>query len=322
MDVLLAMLSSGKPSLEDEALAWKAISLACEAELARRSSGNAHELAACEGGISGLRARFAVEKEKVLVACRAHAEARLRPASAAPLSLATRAVLLPSFQEPTAWKHAWADTALTSEHLQQLRTEGFCILGSAFQADLASDCLKECTNLDKALRTTVTTNRCNRGSRSTWLDLADSQSRNMLHQQLPALTELSLMLAGLPARVEALGGHGAGNLQVHPASMIAVYPEQAASYSLHKDSYAPSDNDPATGASRRLTVLAYLNDWRPGNGGELCIPEAKNNEPDPRRFHPVAPSAGCVVIFDSRAVWHAVAPSLSGDRWAMTLWIH
>ena len=76
---------------------------------------------------------------------------------------------------------------------------------------------------------------------------------------------------------------------------IAVYPEQAATYALHKatrdsdmwpihcwcklwirkavsslrscsnvqDSYAPQDNDPATGATRRLTILAYFNEpWR------------------------------------------------------------
>ena len=47
--------------------------------------------------------------------------------------------------------------------------------------------------------------------------------------------------------------------------------------------------------------------------------------------------AGSLVIFDSRKIWplgsplapffatwlrHAVAPSLRGDRWAMTLWLH
>lgn len=103
--------------------------------------------------------------------------------------------------------------------------------------------------------------------------------------------------------------------------MIAVYPEQAAAYALHKDSYAPSDNDPATGATRRLTVLAYLNDWHDGYGGELRI-HSGGERPDPRRYRNVEPKAGTVVLFDSRRIWHAVAPSLHGNRWAMTLWVH
>ena len=76
---------------------------------------------------------------------------------------------------------------------------------------------------------------------------------------------------------------------------------------MRKDSYAPSDNDPATGATRRLTVLAYLNvaqihltcearsvdpaaqsalsldqDWHDGYGGELRI-HSGGERPDPRQ---------------------------------------
>eukprot|EP00439_Symbiodinium_sp_Y106_P073055 s899_g13.t1 len=88
---------------------------------------------------------------------------------------------------------------------------------------------------------------------------------------------------------------------------------------MEKDSYAPSDNDPATGATRRLTVLAYLNDWHDGYGGDLRI-HSGGERPDPRRYRNVEPKAGTVVLFDSRRIWHAVAPSLHGNRWAMTLW--
>ena len=76
---------------------------------------------------------------------------------------------------------------------------------------------------------------------------------------------------------------------------------------MEKDSYAPSDNDPATGATRRLTVLAYLNvaeihltykarsvdppalsalslnqDWHDGYGGDLRI-HSGGERPDPRQ---------------------------------------
>lgn len=68
-----------------------------------------------------------------------------------------------------------------------------------------------------------------------------------------------------------------------------MYPEQAAQYELHKDSYAPQDQDPATGATRRYTILAYFNDWRPGDGGELRL---HGEQMDPRKFRAVEPKAG------------------------------
>eukprot|EP00913_Durusdinium_trenchii_P017977 g16894.t1 len=171
--------------------------------------------------------------------------------------------------------------------------------------------LRECRALDADCATTVTTNRCNRGSRSAWLDL---QELSQLRPKLPALTELSEMLAGLPVELQAVAGT---RLRMQPATMIAVYPEQAASYALHKDSYFPQDNDPATGATRRFTVLAYFNDWRPGKGGELRVhaPSDPNGaRPDPKRFQALEPKAGTVVIFDSRKVWHADPSTDLGPR--------
>lgn len=318
MQRLLEVLGGEGP--EEEDMAWKAVALACEAELQRRSAGVAHEASAAGTGPEALAARFAAEKEKVLIACRAHAQSRCgRPSSAAPLSLLTRATMSPSFQEPQLWQHAWAKDLLKEHDMSPLRQEGFCHLEGAFDPNLAARCLEECRALDADCATTVTTNRCNRGSRSAWLDLQDL---SQLRPKLPALTELSEMLAGLPVELQAVAGT---RLRMQPATMIAVYPEQAASYALHKDSYFPQDNDPATGATRRFTVLAYFNDWRPGKGGELRVhaPSDPNGaRPDPKRFQALEPKAGTVVIFDSRKVWHAVAPSLNGDRWAMTLWIH
>lgn len=304
---------------EEEAMAWQAVAMACEAELQERTAGAAYE-AEQGAGPRALAARFAAEKEKVLIACRAHAQSRCgRPSTAAPLSLLTRAIMIPSFQEPEHWRHSWALEALTEPALSQLREEGFCCITGAFDASLAADCLEECRSLDDSSATTVTSNRCNRGSRSAWLDLDGLEE---LQQKLPALAKLSTMLAGLPLELQNANVLSGVHLQVHPATMIAVYPEQAAAYALHKDSYAPADNDPATGATRHLTILAYFNDWRPGHGGELRIHESAGQRPDPRHFQALEPKAGTVVIFDSRKVWHAVAPSLRGDRWAMTLWVH
>ncbi|CAJ1406738.1 unnamed protein product [Effrenium voratum] len=188
--------------------------------------------------------------------------------------------------EPGQWQHAWAKQALTGDAVRQLQEKGFCHLPGAFDADLASACLEECRKLDDASATTVTTNRCNRGSRSAWLDLSSEDSA-ALHQ-LPKLTELSRMLAGLPWELQ---NSGFEDLRVHPATMLAVYPEQAASYALHKDSYAPADNDPATGATRRLTVLAYFNEAREGDGGQLRVHEAAKDKPDPRKFEALEPKA-------------------------------
>ncbi|CAE7388975.1 unnamed protein product [Symbiodinium natans] len=311
--------SAGRIGASEEAMAWKAVAIACEAELQRRSAGAARELDMEGTGARALAARFAAEKEKVLLACRAHAESRCRPASSAPLSVLSRATVLPSYQDAAAWQHEWASGVFGESDLASLLREGFVILPGAFDESLALNAKEECQKLD-ASATTVTTNRCNRGSRSAWLDFGEAEGLAELEARLPALSRLGRMLAGLPARVHGLGGFGEA-LKVHPAAMIAVYPEQAAQYALHKDSYAPSDNDPATGATRRLTILAYLNDWQEGHGGELRL-HAGDTRPDPRRFQSVEPKAGTVVVFDSRRVWHAVAPSLSGNRWAMTLWVH
>ncbi|CAE7523511.1 eag [Symbiodinium pilosum] len=274
LERLLSLLADGRaPGPNEEAMAWKAVAIACEAELQRRSAGAAHQLEMAGTGVRALASRFAIEKEKVLLACRAHAESRCRPATAAPLSLLSRATIVPSFQDAETWKHDWAHGIFTASDLAALRSEGFVVLPAAFDASLASTCREECEKLD-TVATTVTTNRCNRGSRSAWLDFGYAEGLAELEERLPALTRLGRMLAGLPAHVHGLGGFGEA-LQVHPAAMIAVYPEQAATYALHKDSYAPADNDPATGATRRLTILAYLNDWREGHGGELRLHSGK-----------------------------------------------
>jgi len=314
--------SVGPLTEENEALVWKAVTTACEVELQRTSAGAANQLSFTEVGPAGLAARFRAEKEKVLLACRAHAESRRGTASAAPLSLTTLSAVLPEFRPASEHRHPWADALLSQTHVDELQRSGYAVIPEAFDLELAARCLKECEELDAAARTTVTTNRCNRGSRSTWLEFGAETERSLLQSAAPALGELSQMLAGLPDRANGLGLLEGPPLAVHAATMLAVYPERAAEYAVHKDSYAPAETDPATGASRRLTVLAYFNEWKDGAGGELKIYEADKGKPDLRRFQAVSPMAGTVVVFDSRRVWHSVAPSLRGPRWALTLWVH
>lgn len=316
---------SGPLSEENERLVWKAVAIACESELQRRwpdsKDGVVGPAASLE--IGGMAARFRAEKLDVLRSCHAHAVSRGRRASNAPLSLASGSVITPVFQDAALWRNDWAGALFQQSHAAQLRDKGYCVLQGAFDARLAASCLEECASLDAASRTTVTTNKCNSGSRSVWLEFGSAERSAELQQRgCSSLRELSHMLAGLPAYVNDLGAFDSPRLQVHAATMVAVYPERAAEYAVHKDSYAPKDNDPATGGTRRLTVLAYFNDWQEGHGGELRLYEPVGDKPDKRRFTAIKPSVGTLVLFDSRRVWHAVAPSLHGPRWAMTLWVH
>eukprot|EP00435_Cladocopium_sp_Y103_P071588 s3_g37.t3 len=85
---------------------------------------------------------------------------------------------------------------------------------------------EECRSLDASSATTVTSNRCNRGSRSAWLDLEGLEE---LQQKLPALAKLSTMLAGLPLELQNTNvlsgvhlqdwrpGHG-GELRIHESA--------------------------------------------------------------------------------------------------------
>lgn len=309
-------------SQTNEQLVWRAVALACEGELHRLAETVALGNGKAPESIISMAEHFRTEKVKVLEQCRAHAQARVsHPASAAPLSFSSRSVVTPTFEEASSWQHPWADAVLRGQHSAELRKNGFCVLTDAFDIRLAQRCLAECDVLDAA--TTVTTNPCNCGSRSIWLEFNTPANRDAVRRDFPALFELASMLTGLPHQANELQAlEESDPLRVHPAIMVAAYPEHGAQYVLHKDSYAPRDNDPSTGATRRLTVLAYLNDWRPGDGGELRLHDAVEDQAVQRRFRAVAPRAGSVVVFDSPRVWHAVAPSLRGSRWAVTLWVH
>lgn len=66
-----------------------------------------------------------------------------------------------------------------------------------------------------------------------------------------------------------------------------------------------------------MTAILYLNPgWEKAHGGWLRVElEGGKGATD------VAPSAGRMVLFDSRRVVHEVLPSFKG-RWALTAWIN
>ena len=146
----------------------------------------------------------------------------------------------------------------------------------------------------------------------------------------------------LDGAADALAGFGPG-LAAPPLLQLALYSPGAA-YPRHLD------NDPGAGAAeytqgppglrvcdREVTGILYLGGgpnagapWEPErDGGLLRIweEEGGGEEGDGAVGPPagppameVAPSPGRLVLFDSRRVWHEVAPSRR-ERWALSAWM-
>ncbi|MEI6834239.1 MAG: 2OG-Fe(II) oxygenase [bacterium] len=73
-------------------------------------------------------------------------------------------------------------------------------------------------------------------------------------------------------------------------------------YKRHLDTFRDDD-------SRSMTFIMYLNEsWRDGDGGELRL------ELDANRDTLIQPTAGTVVLFDSRQFFHEVMPARSERR--------
>lgn len=86
--------------------------------------------------------------------------------------------------------------------------------------------------------------------------------------------------------------------------MYAIY-EKGSFYKKHKDRFEHHQH-------RFFTVVLYLTDWQPGDGGELLL--YKKNE-----TITVIPSAGTFVIFTSETE-HEVLPT-NARRYSVTGWI-
>ncbi|CAK9006227.1 unnamed protein product [Durusdinium trenchii] len=207
-------------------------------------------------------------------------------------------------------------------------SHGVAILNDTVSVKVTRQAREELAALETAGAVTPSQDPCNVGARSVWLHFETAEERE---KSPPALRELCEHLLGLPHALLAAAESNsvvASRLRVHPHIMAATY-RRGAEYHCHKDSYSGTDN------SRMVTILLYLNDWQPGDGGELRLFGTKQvdadvgtgpglrdaaSAPDLERFVDVAPLSGRVVMFRSREIWHAVREPRE-QRWAMTLWV-
>ena len=145
-----------------------------------------------------------------------------------------------------------------------------------------------------------------------------------------AVAAVALAAAGaLAALPEVLGG----GLAAPPLLQLARYGPDGAAYPRHADNDerlagSPEYTQGPPGlrvCDREVTALLYLNAeggaWEPGrDGGTLRLwapgsDAAGGGAPDLE----LAPEAGRLVLFDSRAVEHEVAPAFR-ERWALSAW--
>lgn len=196
---------------------------------------------------------------------------------------------------------------------------GVTVADGVVDEELLRRMRRELAALEVAGELQASKDPCNVGARSVWLHFETEEERS---QVPPALLEVCLRLAGLPAalhaRAAARGIAAAPSLCVHPHVMAATY-KKGAEYHVHKDSYNGTDNQ------RMLSVLLYLNhEWQPGDGGELRVFATKGapgvGPAEDNNFVDIAPLSGRLVMFRSREVWHAVREPRE-QRWALTLWV-
>jgi SM-20-related protein len=86
---------------------------------------------------------------------------------------------------------------------------------------------------------------------------------------------------------------------------LALYPGFGESYVAHRDAFAG-------GGRRRATAVYYLNDWQPGDGGELRVET-------PAGALEIEPMLDRMVVYLAEVVRHEVLP-VHAPRWAVTAW--
>jgi len=218
----------------------------------------------------------------------------------------------------------------SSGNLEHFEMKGVAIVDNTVEMDVIRKARDELKELEEMGQVTASKDPCNVGACSVWLHLDVEEEKQKVP---PALRDLCERLLGLPAALLAMADAEsikAPGLRVHPHIMAATY-RKGAEYHCHKDSYSGTDNQ------RMVTILLYLNDWQPGDGGELRLFAEKPMEPsaplgsaglvkesttapDHEIFTDVAPLSGRLVFFRSREVWHAVREPRQ-QRWALTLWV-
>lgn len=136
-----------------------------------------------------------------------------------------------------------------------------------------------------------------RGDSIRWID--DGQPPDALRPYFAFLDGLRLALnRGLYLGVDEYEGH------------FARFPP-GAGYQRHLDS--------VPGRGRRLvSCVLYLNEqWTPGDGGELAVYDAEDEQ---REIARVEPTAGAFAAFLSESLPHAVLPA-AAERWTLTGWL-
>jgi SM-20-related protein len=123
-----------------------------------------------------------------------------------------------------------------------------------------------------------------RGDTIRWLDVGDLPTMDALFEALRMDLREALWLA-----------------LTHTEIQLARY-LPGARYERHRDAFA-DDRD-----RRLITSIYYLNDWHPGDGGELRV-----------LGQDVAPLLDRMVVFRSELVEHEVLPA-NAERLAITAW--
>merc|ERR1712129_598830 len=87
---------------------------------------------------------------------------------------------------------------------------------------------------------------------------------------------------------------------------FVVYPP-GGFYRKHLDS--SEGVDPTGTGRRRLSFICYLNEpgWEASDGGALRVYDRGGE--DAGATHSLLPEGGLLAVFDSRRVWHEVAPT-------------
>lgn len=353
----------------------EALGFAGASEAARAAPALARRAAALAEGLSGDRARLCGEgllpedwatapRAAIEVVLREQVEAYLREL----LQLIEVSTAFDEVSSPVgAFRGAWGDTVVEDRHALELwgtpdvlaagscpwaplcigltLFDGVVDVDVAMRARAELDALAEGGALSDFSRST-----CNPGARRLWLHL-DSQERRATAP--PALRSLCSCLAELPGALAARAARQPDAIEAPPLRIVAHF--MAATYG-HGAHYVPHLDMYSNGSrgfmnNRLLTVICYLNDWRPGDGGELRVFGARAASPSERFAGPgaalpkllgisadhsestaataheeeayvdIPPVMGRIVAFRSRTVWHAIRPSRCSARWALTLWL-